>query len=315
MDEQVIYSLLKENLCVQDEALRKLIWTLYRNSHFSSNFKQNILLIGERGTGKTTMVREVADLMDIPIGEIYDMFLPGGFNVSLFMNGIYQIISKGDEASHGILLIHDFQNSFIYGTSDVFNAMIASGVLELGEDSYWDVSNITFIGEIDTTNAEELFPKERDFLTDWQNGQFASPVLNVVQSQISNDNTITIDEEGNKIPNVGFVRFVTNQIRNRFLSSYCAEAFQRKIFMDDMGSKEIYEALCSPHSALNLYRNDLDDDYMHSDAFIQKVVYQIMESGEGLHYVATAVEDVLSHDVKQNKKVLKKGSLLGSHKK
>lgn len=314
MEEYLLYELLKENLRIQDEPLKKLIWVLDKNFNSDYNMKQNILLIGERGSGKTTMLREVAELMEIPMGEIYNMFTTGGFNVNLFYNGVSQMM-RDSSTGKGILLLHDFQNSFIYGTSDVFNAMIASGVLELGEDSYWDVSNITFIGEIDITNAEELFPKERDFLTDWQNGQFASPVLNVVQSQISNDNTITIDEEGNKIPNVGFVRFVTNQIRNRFLSSYCAEAFQRKIFMDDMGSKEIYEALCSPHSALNLYRNDLDDDYMHSDAFIQKVVYQIMESGEGLHYVATAVEDVLSHDVKQNKKVLKKGSLLGSHKK
>lgn len=314
MEEYLLYELLKENLRIQDEPLKKLIWVLNKNFNSDYNMKQNILLIGERGSGKTTMLREVAELMEIPMGEIYNMFTTGGFNVNLFYNGVSQMM-RDSSTGKGILLLHDFQNSFIYGTSDVFNAMIASGVLELGEDSYWDVSNITFIGEIDITNAEELFPKERDFLTDWQNGQFASPVLNVVQSQISNDNTITIDEEGNKIPNVGFVRFVTNQIRNRFLSSYCAEAFQRKIFMNDMGSKEIYEALCSPHSALNLYRNDLDDDYMHSDAFIQKVVYQIMESGEGLHYVTTAVEDVLSHDVKQNKKVLKKGSLLGSHKK
>lgn len=314
MEEYLLYELLKENLRIQDEPLKKLIWVLDKNFNSDYNMKQNILLIGERGSGKTTMLREVAELMEIPMGEIYNMFLPGGFNVNLFYNGVSQMM-RDSSTGKGILLLHDFQNSFIYGTSDVFNAMIASGVLELGEDSYWDVSNITFIGEIDTTNAEELFPKERDFLTDWQNGQFASPVLNVVQSQISNDNIIMVDEEGNKIPNVGFVRFVTNQIRNRFLSSYCAEAFQRKIFMNDMGSKEIYEALCSPHSALNLYRNDLDDEYMHSDAFIQKVVYQIMESGEGLHYVTTAVEDVLSHDVKQNKKVLKKGSLLGSHKK
>lgn len=314
MEEYLLYELLKENLRIQDEPLKKLIWVLDKNFNSDYNMKQNILLIGERGSGKTTMLREVAELMEIPMGEIYNMFTTGGFNVNLFYNGVSQMM-RDSSTGKGILLLHDFQNSFIYGTSDVFNAMIASGVLELGEDSYWDVSNITFIGEIDITNAEELFPKERDFLTDWQNGQFASPVLNVVQSQISNDNIIMVDEEGNKIPNVGFVRFVTNQIRNRFLSSYCAEAFQRKIFMNDMGSKEIYEALCSPHSALNLYKNDLDDDYMHSDAFIQKVVYQIMESGEGLHYVATAVEDVLSHDVKQNKKVLKKGSLLGSHKK
>lgn len=314
MEEYTIYEQLKTNLCIQDEPLRKLIWILDKNFNSDYNIKQNILLIGERGSGKTTMLRETAELMEIPMGEIYNMFLPGGFNVNLFYNGVSQVMSDSS-TGEGILLLHDFQNSFIYGTSDVFNSMIASGTLELGEGNYWDVSNITFVGEIDTTNAEELFPKERDALTDWQNGQFSSPVLNVVQSYISNDNTITMDGDGNKIPNVGFVRYVTNQIRNRFLSSSCSEAFKRKIFMDDMGSKEIYEALHSPHSALNLYRNDLDDDYMHSDDFIQKVVYQIMESGEGLHYVSTAVEDVLSHEVKQNKKVLKKGSLLGLHKK
>ena len=314
MEGYTIYELLKENLRIQDEALRKLIWVLDKNFNFDYNIKQNILLIGERGSGKTTMLKETAELMEIPIGEIYNMFTPSGFNVNLFYNGVSQMM-QDSSTGKGILLLHDFQNSFIYGTSEVFNAMIASGTLELNEGTYWDVSNITFVGEIDTTNVKELFPKERDFLTDLQNGQFVSPILNIEQDYISNDNVITLDEEGNKIPNLGFVRFVTKQIRNRFLSSSCSQAFQRKIFMDDMGSKEICDALYSPHSALNLYKNDLLDDYFNSSAFIQKVVYQIMESGEGLHYVTKAVEDVLSHDVKQNEKILKKGSLLGLHQK
>lgn len=314
MEEYTIYALLKENLGIQDEPLRKLIWVLDKNFNSDYNIKQNILLIGERGSGKTTMLRETAELMEIPMGEIYNMFLPGGFNVNLFYNGVSQIMSDSS-TGEGILLLHDFQNSFIYGTSDVFNSMIASGTLELGEGNYWDVSNITFVGEIDTTNAEELFPEERDALTDWKYGQFASPVLNVVHSYISNDNTIMIDGDGNRIPNVGMIRYVTNQIRNRFLSSSCAEAFKRKIFMNNMGSKEIYDALCSPHSVLNLYKDDLAPDYLNSTEFMNKVIYQVMESGEGLHYVSTAVEEVVSRDVKENEKILKKDSLLGLRKK
>lgn len=76
MNEFEFYSLLKDNICMQDEALRKLIWVLYRNFYLNGNFKQNILLIGERGTGKTTMLKEVADFMDIPMGDVYDMFAP-----------------------------------------------------------------------------------------------------------------------------------------------------------------------------------------------------------------------------------------------
>lgn len=313
MDEQVIYSLLKENLCVQDEALRKLIWTLYRNSHFSSNFKQNILLIGERGTGKTTMVREVADLMDIPIGEIYDMFLPGGFNVSLFMNGIYQIMSKGDEASHGILLIHDFQNSFLYGSSTGFNAMLASNTINLGESKYFDVSNITFIGEMDTNQMKDIFPKERDILADLENNYFMSPTLNLVKEYLDDTNTIRVDEHGNKTIDLRFEKNIANQIRTRFLSTNCKEAFGQKVYMENMGISEILKALNSPFSVLNLYRDDLDDDYINSDEFVKKVVYQVLESGEGLHSLSEAIEEVALHDYKRDEKILKKGSLLISH--
>lgn len=315
MDEQIIYSLLKENLCVQDEALRKLIWTLYRNFHFSSNFQQNVLLIGERGTGKTTMVREVADLMDIPMGEVYDMFLPGGFNVSLFLNGIYQIMSKGENIGNGILLIHDFQNSFLYGSSTGFNAMLASKTMNLGEAGYFDVSNITFVGEIDTNQMKDIFPKERDVLTDLEDNYFMSPTLNLVKEYLDDTNTIRVDENGYKSVDLRFEKNLVGQIRKRFLSPGCSEAFGQKIYMENMGREEILKAMNSPFSVLNLYRNDLEEEYITSDEFVKKVVYQVLESGEGLHSLSSAIEEVALNDYKRNEKVLKKGSLLLSSSK
>lgn len=313
MDEYTVYELLKANLGIQDEPLRKLIWVLDKNFNDNYNIKQNILLIGKRGSGKTTLLKETAELMEIPMGEIYNMFTPGGFRVNLFYNGVSQIMNDSSDG-RGILLLHDFQNSFIYGSSEIFNSMIAAGTFDLGDGEYWDVSNITFVGEIDVNNAEELFPKEIDRLADLENNKFLSPVLDTIQRQFSDDNVITIDEAGIKKINLGMVRFVTNEIRNRFLSSTCSNAFGRKIFMNDMGSSEIYKALHSPRSVLNLYKNDLNDEYFNSEEFIRKVVYEVMESGEGLHYVNSAVEHVVSHDMKESNKVLKKKSLLGLYR-
>ena len=168
MQEQIIYDLLKDELMIQDEPLRKLIWVLDKNFYTDGDFKQNILLIGERGSGKTTMLRETAKLMEIPMGEVYNMFVPNGFNVSLFYNGVSQMMSDS-ESGKGILLLHDFQDSFIYGSSDAFNSMIASGTIDLGDGVYWDVSDITFVGEIDTNNVDDLFPRECNYLDDLEN--------------------------------------------------------------------------------------------------------------------------------------------------
>ena len=310
MQEQIIYDLLKDELMIQDEPLRKLIWVLDKNFYTDGDFKQNVLLIGERGSGKTTMLRETAKLMEIPMGEVYNMFVPNGFNVSLFYNGVSQMMSDS-ESGKGILLLHDFQDSFIYGSSDAFNSMIASGTIDLGDGVYWDVSDITFVGEIDTNNVDDLFPRECNYLDDLENNNFKSPVLNMIKDFFSQDNVVYEDENGNRNVNLGFYNYITKQIKERFLSKVCSDVFNRRIFMDNMGSQEIMKALKSPHSALNLYKNDLTYEYINSDEFVNKVVYNILESGEGLHYLMMAIEEAISHDCKYNHKVLKKGSLLG----
>ena len=84
--------------------------------------------------------------------------------------------------------------------------------------------------------------------------------------------------------------------------------------MDGMGAKEIESALNSPISVLNLYRDELSDVYINSDDFINKVVYYIMESNDGLHSVSKAIENVVLNDFKHSDKVLKKNSVLFSRK-
>ena len=313
MNEFDFYSLLKDNICVQDEALRKLIWTLYKNFYLNNNFKQNILLVGERGTGKTTMLKEVAELMDIPIGDVYDMFAPGGFNADLLLNGLYKMMINSDDG-RGIILLHDFQNSFIYGSSSGIISMIESNQLSLGEYGYFDVSNVVFVGEIDSNQMQHVFVEENDYLADFYNEEFMSPTLSLVKNYIRDDNKVVINENGEKIPSLKLENYISNQIKERFLSPSCLNTFKCRIFMDGMGAKEIESALNSPISVLNLYRDELSDDYINSDDFINKVVYYIMESNDGLHSVSKAIENLVLNDFKHSDKVLKKNSVLFSRK-
>lgn len=314
MNRLEFYSLLKDNICVQDEALRKLIWCLYSNFYLNNNFKQNILLIGERGSGKTTILKEVADLMDIPIGDVYDMFAPSGFNVDLFLNGLYKMMNNSEDG-RGILLLHDFQNSFIYGSSSGIISMIEANQFNLGEYGYFDVSNVVFVGEVDNNQMQHVFVEETDYLDDFSNGEFMSPTLNIVKNYIRDDNKIFETEDGVKIPNLKFENYISKQIKARFLAPNCLNAFKCRIFMDGMGADEITSALNSPLSALNLYKNELTDEYINSEDFIKKVVYYIMESNDGLHSTSKAIENVVLNDCKHNSKVLKKDSILFSFKK
>lgn len=309
MTVQMIYDLLKNNMCFQDEALKKLIWVLYKDFCLDSNFKQNIMLLGERGSGKTTMLRETATLMDIPMAEIYNMFMPGGFNVNLFLNGFSQMMEQSEDG-RGILLLHDFQDSFIYGSSSSFISMLAAGQLFLGDYGYYDISNIIFVGEIDSNQMEHVFVEKRDYYEDFLNYEFLSPTLNAIKDYLRDDNQIVVTEDGHKQVSLQLEQYISEQIKKRFLSASCSKVFPYKIFTQGMRTEDIIKALYSPVSILNLYRDDLTEEYINSANFINKVAYYIMESDDGLHSAAHAIEDVALNDCKHGEKVLKKGSLL-----
>ena len=298
MNRQVIYELLKDNLCIQDKALQKLVWALY-NNFYNDSVKQNILLIGDRGTGKTTMLKEAADLMDIPFGEVHNAFSFENINMNLLSNGLVQLGMNSD-TYEGILLLHDFQDAFIRGHSLEFNAMVASNVLNLNN------------GEIDTDNVRDIFGNDL-ILSDLDTNDFTSPTLSIIQGYLTNVNRIKEDEDGNKSANIGFEKYVSNVIKSRFLASTTLDVFKQRIYMEDMGAS-IVKALSSSISALNLYKDDLLEDYVSSEEFVRKVAGYILESGEGLHATNAAIENTFMNDYKHGAKVLKKNSIFASLK-
>ena len=98
-------------------------------------------------------------------------------------------------------------------------------------------------------------------------------------------------------------------IKRSFLSAECNKVFGRKIYMEGLQLKDICKALKSPISELHTYEDDLLEEYISSDHFINSVAGHISESLIGLHDLDDAVREVSDYDSKRIK-VYKKESLL-----
>ncbi len=308
VNEMEIFNSLKNTLCVQEEVLRKLIWTLKRN--YYGNLSQNILLLGPQGSGKTTMIKKTLESLDIPYGEVYDMY-SDDVEILAFIKGLIQIASKNsDNKLSGALLIHNMEDCFLNGGFNSLTSIINAGNFVYQDDQVFDISNITFIGEVNTNYLNDVFPKENDFVKDFDEELFMSPILRIVKEITTEDNIIIKDEAGNLITTPYLQRYVEQKVKSAFLSATCVKTFGRQIFMDDMTFNDTIKAVNSPISVLNEYRDDLDDEYIDSDDFVKKVAAIIIESDTGLHSLADAIENVAVNDFNHKVKVFKQDSLL-----
>lgn len=307
--EREIYELLKDELKIQDEALKKLIWVIYRNFYYDGDM-QNVLLLGNHGTGKTTLVRKVTNLLDIPLAEVYDMF-DGDIDYNAFVGGLYDLASQNDdEKAHGVMLMHDFQDSFLYGNFSEISRGISSNNFHFGDNHLYKSSGIMFIGEVNTSYMENIFNKDVDLLEELENNNFLSPTLRLIRSIEDDGAVINVDSKGNRKVELDFEKAICMQIRRIFLSDECKRAFSKKIYMEPLDKKLILNALVSEISPLNLYNDDLEEDYKNSLDFQKKVAYEVIERMNGLCELTEAIENVALEDYKKGYKVLKKGSLL-----
>lgn len=173
-DIKGLYSKLKEIVFGQDNQLKMLLANIIKNislsySNLDSNvvkiLKNNILLIGPLGTGKTLMIESIANILDIPyiicdakrytsngyVGEDIESILLNLCNKYdkekaehgiVFIDEIDKICEKKDERSH--VTTTDIQETLLKlldGT--LINKTIRNGFSE--EQFSFDTSRMTFV--------------------------------------------------------------------------------------------------------------------------------------------------------------------------
>ena len=307
MEARQVYDELSQLLCNQDSALKDLVWTIAQNQKLSR--PRNILLVGQLGSGKSTMVEFTAQKMEIPIVSISGLCTSNGYESKVLFDAFTRLFVENDrEDCHGIVLIQDMRDCFIYGGFSDLCSLITSGTFCFN-NRIFDISQTMFIGEIDNNNLEDCFISKPVYTLENLDEAF-------LPENCDRDEIKTIIEDliqfGNEIecaPDI-YNDIYREALRRTFLSIECSKAFSKKIFMENMQMEDIESALTSPISELHIYADDLCEEYIKSSHFINSVAGHIRESMIGLHDLDDAVRDVARFDDNRKVKVYKENSLM-----
>lgn len=307
MDANKIYSELSELLCNQDKALKNLVWTVVQNQKLAK--PKNALLVGELGSGKTTMVELMANKMNIPFVSVSGAWTSNGFEPSVLNDAFSRLFIENDrESCQGIVLVEDMKNCFIYGGFSSISSLITSGSF-VYDGRFMDVSHTMFIGEIDNNDFEDCFVEKPEYTLENIDEIFLPENCDVDEVKRILEDIAEFGMELDVSPDVYSDEF-RDALRRTFLSIECSKAFNKKIFMERMYTENICKALKSPVSEIHKYDDDLCEEYIRSPRFINLVAGHIKESLIGLHDLDDAVQEVADNDNKRKIKVYKEGSLM-----
>lgn len=307
MNANKIYNELSKLLCNQDNALKELVWITMQNQKLVR--PKNVLLIGELGSGKSTMVECLASKLNIPFASISGVWTSNGFNNSILYDGFSRLyLSNNKESCKGTILIKDMRECFIYGGFSSICSLITSGSF-IYNDRFMDISEVMFVGEIDNNNLEDCFVQKPEYTLENLDDVFLPENCDIDEIKRILEDIAEFGMDLDVSPDVFSDEFRL-ALKRTFLSIECSKAFSKKIFMKQMSVDDICNVLVSPISELQIYRDDLREEYVNSSLFINSVASHIKESTIGLHDLDEAVHDVAKHDNYHKVKVYKEDSLM-----
>lgn len=167
LNPQCIYDKLKKKIIGQDESIKKISTAIYLNCNYSDIKKQNMLVVGPTGVGKTFIFEELSKQLDIPL-TIYSV--PGLSQAGYVGKDTNDIIRQVlvnckydvSRAEHSIVILDEIdkianlgENSGSISTEGVQNELlkliegekVTINMGELTGQTYIvDTSKITFVG-------------------------------------------------------------------------------------------------------------------------------------------------------------------------
>lgn len=159
-DVRVIKRQLDHLVVGQEEAKMQLITELYKRYNTSYTAKNNVLLVGDSGVGKTHLVRSVARLLDVPFIEVdATSFSETGYkgrDVSEIVDDIVlQAEGKNEQMEKSIILI-DEMDKITSTQSGEPNTKVQHALLKMVEGATYNYEvghgNSAYRGTLSTEN-------------------------------------------------------------------------------------------------------------------------------------------------------------------
>ena len=176
---ETTYSKIKKYIIGQDDAIKQVLMALYNNRELSHKnltrseiiaAKENVLLVGPAGVGKTEIVRQLENVVNTPVIEVdIQQYSPTGYvgkDVMEILENIY-IHSNGnlEVAEQSVLFIDEIDKKLFHNTEETFPLATINQLLKIIEGGRYCLANGL---EIDTKSLtvvcagafQSLFTKE-----------------------------------------------------------------------------------------------------------------------------------------------------------
>lgn len=298
-DISSMYSSIKKTIISQDEQIMQILTALFKNQKvvnsdleidLISKLKENILIYGSTGTGKTEILKRISKFYDIPIViEDATSLSETGYKGRKITDMLEDLCLAADNnidlAEKGILVIDEFDklaeksndNQSHVSRSGVQRALLKllDGSLFYFNDKKFDTSKLTVValGAFTDINKENINNHTNAI-------GFCSNVLD-------KDNNY---DDYSKINNNDFIKYgIMRELIGRF---------SKTIAMNPLSKEDIIKILKeSDFSPLNTYKklfNMLEVNFDFNDEFIEYIAELAIAKKSGARGLKTVFDDCIS---------------------
>ncbi len=283
-----MYGKIKETIIAQDEQVKQILAAVYKNQKLInssldletiSKLKENIIVYGPTGTGKTEILTQVAKLCDVPIViEDATSFTESGYvgrDVSEMLSDLYSAAGMDIHlAEQGILIIDEFDKLADSGSNGALDGPSRNGV-QRSLLKILDGGTVTFREDNYEGNVIDFNTSK---LTVVALGAFSGIKKNDDYSDISMKDFI----------DMGIMR----EVMGRFSKLVAMNHFSREDYR-----KILLESNLSP---LNTYQRlfaELNIDFSYDDKLIDYIIDEAEALDCGARSLKTVFDGIISSDL------------------
>lgn len=296
-----IYSYIKNSIIAQDEQVMKILTTLFKNQKVINSdldiklikkLKENLMIYGSKGTGKSEILNIIAKLYNIPIVTVDTTSLSeGGFSgrkITDILNDLYISSGKNIElAEKGILIIKQFDkiaenenSNFLYSSKNELQSILSKlldGSSFYFNDIEFDTTKLTIvcIGTFEKIANKKNYNllTDKDFIEYGISPELISKFSKIIaMNSLSKEDIINIIKNSNLSPLSAYKQFFEIQgidfnYSEDFID-YIADLVITKNFgaggiksvLDSCISSALFEIFTGEFSGINLIKPKNTDE-------------------------------------------------------
>ena len=285
LDILKMYSAVKETIIAQDEQVKQILSSVYKNQKIInsslddetiSKLKENIIIYGPTGTGKTEILTQIARLCEVPIViEDVTSFSETGYvgrDVSDMLSDLYSAAGMDIEfAQRGILVIDEFDKLAEGGMEGNGNGPSRTGV-QRSLLKLLDGGTISFREDYDEGN-----------LIDFNTSKLTVVALGAFSGIKKNDDYSDVSSKD--FTNYGIMR----EVMGRFSKLVSMNEFSREDY-----KKILLESKLSPINTYKKLFDELDIKFTYDDDLIDYIIDEAMALDLGARSLKTVFDGIIS---------------------